>query len=167
MAERAGGTTRLPARARARRRRLAPRGPWKPARLRAAAREGRTPSLSVRADTPRGRRGACPRGSRPRSEHSGHRLARAPPAAHRERSTGRIEADALEKAVEVDAENVEALEEEEEPERDHDRAATDLDRAVVVPQPAEGAHRLREDGGREHERNREPERVRTEKEGAL
>lgn len=51
-----------------------------------------------------------------------------------------VQADAFEAAVEIDPEDVEALEEEEEPERHHDPAADELDRCVVVAQPAERPH---------------------------
>ena len=52
-----------------------------------------------------------------------------------------LEAEPLEEAVQVHAQDVEALEEEQQAERNHDGAAGDLDRAVVAPQAAERVHR--------------------------
>ena len=82
-------------------------------------------------------------------------------------SERRLEPEPLEEAVQVDAEDVEALEEEQQAERDEHRASDHLDRPVVVPQPAERPHRAREDRSREHEGDGKPERVDGEEEGAL
>jgi len=78
-----------------------------------------------------------------------------------------VEADALESPVEIHPQHVEALEEEEETEGHHDRAARELDHEVVVAQPPERAHRAGEDRSRENERDREPERIEPEQHRCL
>ena len=108
------------------------------------------------APSPTGRR-------RPRTS-TGRRRAAQPLAARLEEA---VDPDPLEPAVEIDPQDVEAAEEEQQAEDDHDRAADELDRDVVIPEPPERAHRPGEDGTREHERNREPERVAREQKRAL
>ena len=83
------------------------------------------------------------------------------------RSERRLEPKPLERAVQVHAEDVETLEEQKETERDHDRAAPDLDHPIVVPQPAKRRHRAREEGRGEDERDGKAERVHAEQRRAL
>src|SRR5262245_6092813 len=82
-------------------------------------------------------------------------------------SERRLEPEPLEEAVQVDAKNVEALEEQEEAERHHDRSASDLDHPVVVAQPPERRHRACEEGRGENERDSKAERVHAEQRRAL
>ena len=56
----------------------------------------------------------------------------------------RLDPEPLERAVHVDPEHVEPPEEQQQAEGDHHHAPGELDRPVVVPQPAERAHRPRE-----------------------
>src|SRR5437660_137681 len=69
------------------------------------------------------------------------------------------EADSVERAVQPDVEPPVLAEEEQETERHQRETARDPDRRVVVPHPAESAHRPGEGDAREQEGDADAERV--------
>ena len=70
---------------------------------------------------------------------------------------GRGEADLREQLVERDPQPPVAVEEQQQPERDERDPRGDAERLVVRPDPAEGAHGVREGDAGQHERGTEPE----------